>query len=151
MTPLLTIVSGVLLGIAGTCLAALWVSSENDYAASVLPGQRWKVKGLGIITIKETLTGGKYYHQYGAGTNVSYITQNGRVGHCPKHAITKHGTLIKKMANVTFVADEEMPSKDVLRTYNRRGRVVNDGVSIDAEFCDADTPSNVYHLARRRK
>jgi hypothetical protein len=153
MTPFLTVVFGVLFGIAATCLAMLWIASTNDYAAAVLPGQRWKVKGLGVITIKETLSGGKYYTQYGNGTNVAYITERGRAGHCSRHAITKHGTLVRQMANVVFVNDDAVSDvSDNLHTYNRYGRINTDKTqdTIDAEFCDPVEHDNVYHLARRR-
>lgn len=152
MTPFLTVVFSVLFGIAGTCLALLWITSSNDYTASVLPGQRWKVKGLGIITIKETLSGGKYYHQYGSGTNVTYITERGRVGHCSRHAITRHGQLVKQMANVAFVSDDTAVGDSELRTYNRHGRIVTDRPrdTIDAEFCDPDPGDNVYQLIPRQ-
>ena len=121
--------------------------------AAVLPGQRWKIKGLGIITIKETLTGGKYYPQYGSGTNVAYITEQGRVGHCSRYAITHHGTLVKKMANVSFVSND-LEADDDLRTYNRKGRIVTDRPTptIDAEFCDVENHGdNVYHLVPKQR
>ena len=152
MTPFLTVIFGVLFGIAGTCLAFLWISSENNYSASVLPGQRWKVKGLGIITIKETLSGGKFYPKYGNGTNVAYITERGRLGHCSKYAITSNGILVKQMANVSFVSNE-FDAKDDVKTYNRHGRIVTNKPvdTIDAEFCDADPASNVYQLVQKRR
>lgn len=153
MTPFLTVVFGILFGIAATCLTILWIASTNDYTASVLPGQRWKVKGLGVITIKETLSGGKYYPQYGSGTNVTYVTERGRPGHCSRHAITKHGTLVRQMANVVFVNDDiEIGPEEELRTYNRHGRIntYETQDTIDAEFCDPEVHDNVYHLAQRR-
>ena len=152
MTPFLMVVFGVLFGIAGSCLAILWVTSTNDYAASVLPGQRWKVKGLGIITIKETLSGGKYYQKYGNGTNVSYITERGKLGHCSRHAITRHGTLVKQMINVAFVNDDIAEDDSELRTYDRKGRIVTKKTrdTIDAEFCDPEPCDNVYKLIPRQ-
>ena len=157
MTPFLTVVFGVLFGIAATCLAYLWVTTGHNYAASVLPGQRWKVKGLGIVTIKETLSGGKYYKKYGSGTNVAYITAAGKIGHCSKYAITQNGTLVKRMANVSFVSDEwgDSEAKEV-QTYDRRGRIVTGRPkeTIDAEFCDPEAQavaSNVYQLLPKKQ
>tara|TARA_E500000331_G_scaffold357562_1_gene419737 strand:+ start:1851 stop:2321 length:471 start_codon:yes stop_codon:yes gene_type:complete len=154
MTPFLTVVFGILFGIAGTCLAILWFSAESTYSAAVLPGQRWKVKGLGIITIKETLTGGKYYPRYGNGTNVAYITEHGKLGHCSRHAITSHGVLVKQMANVAFVSSNYDTGDSKPKTYNRYGRIVsNDNKdTVDAEFCDDNvSSSNVYQLVPRRR
>ena len=154
MSSFLTIIAGILLGVAGTGIAMLWRASENDYCSSVFPGQRWKVKGIGIITVKETLSGGKYYHKFGAGTNVAYITESGHIGHCAKHAITKHGTLIRKMSDITFINDEiKQAGKDGLITYDRRGRIVGTSAkeTINAEFCDVEEMSNVYHLVPRNK
>ena len=152
MTPFLTVVFGLLFGIAGTCLAMLWISSENNYSASVLPGQRWKIKGLGIVTIKEVLSGGKYYQKYGSGTNVAYITEHGRLGHCSKYAITRTGVLVKQMMNVAFVSDKL--DNEELRVYNKHGRIVTNRNkdTIDAEFCDPEvsTASNVYPLIARQ-
>lgn len=154
MTPFLTVVFGILFGIAATCLAILWFSSENNYSSSVLPGQRWKVKGLGIITIKETLTGGKYYPKYGSGTNVAYITEHGKLGHCPRFAITQHGVLVKQMANVAFVSSNYDTDDSELKTYNRHGKIVSnkDRETIDAEFCDDNSVNNnVYQLVPRQR
>ena len=154
MTPFLTIVFGVLFGVAATCLAILWTSSSNDYMAAVLPGQRRKVKGLGIITIKETLSGGKYYQKFGSGTNVAYITERGAIGHCSRYAITHNGTLVKKMTNVSFVSSDIESDDGPLRTYNSRGRIVKDRPrdTIDAEFCDVkNSGDNVYHLIPKQR
>jgi len=153
MTPFLTILFSILFGIAATCLALLWVASENNYSAAVLPGQRWKVQGLGIVTIKEVLSGGAYYQKYGNGTNVSYITEHGKLGHCPKIAITRNGILVRQMTNVAFVSDDKLDD-DTLRIYNKHGRIVTNENkdTIDAEFCDpeVDIVSNVYPLIARQ-
>ncbi len=154
MTPFLTAVFCILFGVAAACLAILWTTSSNDYMAAVLPGQRWKIKGLGIITIKETLTGGKYYAQYGSGTNVAYITESGRVGHCSRYAITRQGTLVKHMKNVAFISNDLEVDDGPLKTYNRRGRIVTDRPrdTVDAEFCDVENHGdNVYHLIPKQR
>ncbi len=154
MSPFLAVTLGALFLVASFCLAVLWIESGNNYKMPVLPGQRWKIKGLGVVIIKEVLNGGKYYPQYGGGTNTCYITETGRVGYCSKYTISRYGTLIKNLGNVAFVADdfpEGTTSSNDHKIYNRFGKIVGDEKeTIDAEFCDPPPkPSNVYHLLPR--
>jgi len=85
-----------ILGFAVLGLLYLFVM-EGRPAVPVLAGQRWRVKGLGIVTIIQVLGPGKNFGRYGKGINVAYRTRNEEVGYCSKFDIMRAGKLIEKV------------------------------------------------------
>ena len=85
--------------ILGLTLVGLVVffALEGRPAVPVLAGQRWKVKGLGTVTIIQVLGPGKNFGKYGKGINVAYRTRNEEVGYCSKFDIMGAGKLVEKV------------------------------------------------------
>lgn len=87
----------------------------------ILAGQRWKVPGIGTVTILKSLSSSeKITSGPGKGSNVVYRTENGLVGYCLKPDIYSKGVLLPYDPYATleaFEAFENIGEKNDLYDY----------------------------------
>jgi hypothetical protein len=135
-----------ILGLALVGLVVFFVL-EGQPAVPVLAGQRWRVKGLGTVTIIQVLGPGKNFERYGKGINVAYRTRNEEVGYCSKFDIMRVGNLIEKMdTSKPEIIDPKNSQKSFEPLiYDRNGTVTY----IDTKWWAAEEPGEMIATADR--
>jgi hypothetical protein len=118
---------------------------ESKPAVPVLAGQRWRVKGLGTITIIQVLGPGKNFGRYGKGINVAYRTRNEEVGYCSKFDIKGAGKLIEKVeAGEPEIIDPKNSQRSFEPLiYDRNGTVTY----IDTKWWATEEPGELITAA----
>jgi hypothetical protein len=85
------------LAFAILCILSFWfmVVLMESGAPPILAGQRWKIPGLGVVTIMKALSASeKFPEGAGKGSNVVYCLDTGLVGYCLKPEIYQKGILL---------------------------------------------------------
>lgn len=135
-----SVLFSLILGVTVLGLLYIFVM-DGQPAMPVLAGQRWKVKGLGIVTIIQVLGPGKNFGKYGKGINVAYRTRNEEVGYCSKFDIMRIGKLIEKVDSSDPEVIDPTNSQRSFEplVYDRNGTVTY----VDTQWWSAEEPSKL--------